>query len=260
MYTIQDGKVFDYDVELRGANAETFVAFNNTWAKDDKKVYCHHRVRRVRDHESFEALNELYARDKFQIYLPGINLPKADLASFTVLDAGAGPFFSMALSHVYRLRGYAKDKNAVYFANVIVKGADPATFQSLRTSFGVDAKQAYYDGKSLHVQDRASWRPITHSLSCDRQAVYFCNRLVKGADPRTVLLLLPVEDRFFRDHAAFYYNDCAISSEDYYKRLEDIISHYTEMLRLFRKGDYFSKGFRRAVPVDVVIAETTEAK
>ena len=260
MYTIRHGKVFHYDVEVNGANAQAFVVLNNTWAKDDKRVYCNSAVRRVRDHESFEALNECYGRDRYQVYLPGINLPKADPGSFTVLDAGTGPFFTMPLTNIHRISGYAKDKNAVYFKNVTVRGADPTTFQSLRTSFGVDSKEAYFEGKNLHVKDLASWRPISHTLSCDRHAVYFCDRCVKGADPRTVWLLLPAEDHFFRDHAGFYCNDLSISSGEYYKRLEGIISHYTDMLSLFRKGDYFSAQFRRSVPLDVVISDTTEAK
>jgi hypothetical protein len=139
--------------------------------------------------------------------------------------------------------------------NVAVKGADPATFQSLRNRFGLDSKNVYYEGKNLHVKDIASWRPIAGDLSCDRFAVYFWNRLIKGADPRTIWFLLPKGENYFRDHAAFYCNDFVISSEDYYKRLDQNISHYTEMLRLFRKGDYFSTQFRRSVPIDVQISD-----
>ena len=259
MYTISHEKVFHYDVAVKGASAQTFMPLNNTWAKDDKNVYCNHRVKRVQDPSSFEALNECYGRDKFQVYLPGTNVPQADSQSFTVLDAGTSPFFTMALTNIHRTGGYAKDKNAVYFTNVTVKGADPATFQSLRTAFGVDVRDAYYEGKHLHVKHLASWRPISHTLSCDRDAVYFCNRRVKGADPRTVWLLLPAEDHFFRDHAAFYCNEFSISAENYYDKLEGVISHYTTMLSLFREGDYFSKHFRRSVPLDVVISDSGEA-
>jgi len=95
--------------------------------------------------------------------------------------------------------------------------------------------------------------PITQTLSCDRFAVYFCNRVVEGADPRTVWLLPPMNDYYFRDHAAFYCNDFGISAEDYYKHLEERVAHYAGLLKLFKQGSYFSSMFRRSVPKDVKI-------
>jgi hypothetical protein len=114
MFTKYDNKIFHYDVELKGANASTFVAFNNTWAKDDKKVFYNCFIKQVKDLDTFEALNECYARDKFHVYLPAVNFEKADVASFTVLDAGTTPT-SLALSNIHHRAGYAKDKNCVYW-------------------------------------------------------------------------------------------------------------------------------------------------
>jgi hypothetical protein len=255
MYTIRDNAVFHYDVKVEGANAAKFIAYNNSWAKDDKKVFFKCWAKRVKDHQSFEALNECYGRDKFLVYVNGKKLEKADCSSFEVLDAGTAPLPFIALSNVHQDAGYAKDKNAVYYQNISIKGADQHSFQSLRNRFGIDSKSVYYEGKNLHVKDIASWRPITQVLSCDRYAVYFCNRLIKGADPRTIWLLLPLEDNYFRDHARFYSNDFVISSRKYYEEFQERISYYNEMLSLFRKGDYFSTMFRRSAPLNAEIID-----
>lgn len=255
MFTIRNSKVFHYDVEVQGANAATFVALNNTWGKDAKTVFCNSRVKRVKDPATFEALNECYARDKFHVYVPGANFDKADRDSFSVLDPGTAPLPTMLLADIHHIGGYAKDKNQVYFLNVTVKGADPRTFQSLRNRFGLDSKNAFYEGKNLHVEDIASWRPITSTLSCDRFAVYRHDQQVKGADPRTLWLLPPLEEDCFRDHAAFYCTNFPGPAEEYYQNLQRRIAHYTNLLRLFRKGGYFSTQFQRSVPLDAPISD-----
>ena len=111
MFTIRENKVYHYDVSLKGADAASFVAFNNTWGKDKKAVFCQCFMKRVKDPNTFEALNECYARDKFHVYLPAVNFEKADAASFMVLDAGTAPLPSTALSSIHQLAGYARDRN-----------------------------------------------------------------------------------------------------------------------------------------------------
>lgn len=255
MFTIIGSKVFHYDVEVKGANAATFVPLNNTWGKDDKNAFCNSSVRRVKDPSTFEALNEAYARDKFHIYLPTVTLEKADRDSFIVLDPGTASWSEMVLAGGHPLAGYAKDKNSVYFMNVTVRGADPNSFQSLRNRFGLDANNVFYEGKNLHVKDIASWRPIAGSLSCDRVAVYRYSKLVQGADPRTVWLLPPLEGGWFRDHAAFYSSYTPTGAQSYFEAFQLTLAHHNEMLRLFQAGDYFSRQFRRAVPMDVSISD-----
>ncbi len=255
MYTIQNSKVFHYDVEVQGANAATFVALNNTWGKDAKNAFCRSHIKSVKDVDSFEALNECYARDKFHVYVPAVNFDKADRDSFAALDPGIAPLRDLLLTNIHFIGGYGKDKNHVYFLNVTVKLADPQTFQSLRNRFGLDSRNAFFEGKNLHVKDIASWRPVALNLSCDRLAVYRGDKVVKGADPRTLWLLPPLEEGCFRDHAAFYCTNFPGSADEYYRKFQEKIAHYTNLLHLFEKRDYFSTQFHRAVPPGVRISD-----
>ncbi len=46
---------------------------------------------------------------------------------------------------------YASDKNSIYFNGKKILGADPATFEALRSELSKDKNAFYYNGEKLNV-------------------------------------------------------------------------------------------------------------
>ena len=47
---------------------------------------------------------------------------------------------------------YGKDKNNVYYENLIIPGADPKTFKYIKDGYSIDKNKAYYNKDSSKTQ------------------------------------------------------------------------------------------------------------
>lgn len=133
------------------------------------------------DAVSFEALSEEYTRDKDRVYFKVISqgiflvitLPEADPATFEPLD------FNLA-----------RDKNHVWIANRIQKGADPATLVL------VDGGRVFKDKDSVHYAydvipnaDPASFTHLASGYYRDKNRIYWCTDPIPDADLATFEVL-----------------------------------------------------------------------
>ncbi|MDB5225639.1 MAG: hypothetical protein JWL87_591 [Candidatus Adlerbacteria bacterium] len=131
----------------------------------------------------------------------GTPLPEADAATFVASS----------------LDGYGKDKNYVYWCNLVVAGADPATFTILSKEYAKDERSVFYvGGYSIVGADPATFAPVLYSspeaidplqtgYGKDKSHVYSNDHVIPEADPETFVLSPVAKDKNW-----IYLNDTVV--------------------------------------------------
>ncbi|MBK9114781.1 MAG: DKNYY domain-containing protein [Betaproteobacteria bacterium] len=131
------------DTPIPDADAATFTALSDRYAKDRAHVYYadhyrdgreyfairHDRVRAVAgaDPATFRLLAHDYARDASRVYYEGAQIPVRDTATFVPLDDG-----------------FARDRVAGYYQQQEIAGSDGATFAVAGAHYAKDRSRVYY--------------------------------------------------------------------------------------------------------------------
>ena len=186
-------RIFYY--KLNNADPESFVeiddsktyttpgggAYRLAYGYDKNRVYYESRTLEGADPATFEIMDCGYSKDANNIYRFSDKKDNIDLETFTVIGNLHYPF--------------AYDKNHVYFENSIVEGADPATFEMMALGYSKDAKHAYWcnvykvipinkaDPKTFVVVENTD--PWPTAFAYDKNHVYFENRIIEDANPKT---------------------------------------------------------------------------
>ncbi|MGZ5377934.1 MAG: DKNYY domain-containing protein [Mycobacterium sp.] len=155
------------------------------------------------DAASFLAFDQTYARDESTVYVDGRPLPGADAATFELLDR---PDFASDARHVYQrdcrlsddpthfelLDGnLSKDSAAVYWSDGEVLSDDPAHFAIISNAdyylFTRDSRTVHVNGKPIEGADPQTFRVLNADFECtaDARHAYYRNSVVAGADPST---------------------------------------------------------------------------
>ncbi|MBQ9555546.1 MAG: DKNYY domain-containing protein [Muribaculaceae bacterium] len=92
------------------------------------------------DPKTFEDLGDKYAHDASHAFFEGKVIEGADGATFRYLG-----------------KWYAVDAKHVFHLDTIMPEADPMTFKVHTSSLTEDAKDYYWDGRPIHVADKASF-------------------------------------------------------------------------------------------------------
>jgi len=123
------------------------------WSVDANHAYFEGTCLENADASTFVALNELFAKDRNHVFSKQGIARIQDPATFEVLDEGY--FVSEALGTIYA--GYARDSKAVYYADEhwgsetkAIRGADPQSFVNLNTRYARDARRVYFGGRPIH--------------------------------------------------------------------------------------------------------------
>jgi hypothetical protein len=237
MFWKSDEAVFCEGRRLKLDPRNTRIFFD-TWAADDRRVYCHTMYMSKIDAVSFVALNNLYAKDQTNCYATpsgltvGWKLIKgADAYSFEAIDSGCerlmfgwGQNFN---------EGFAKDASHVYFDGDLVKNADPTSFTSLGNCYGRDAKSVFFSRFRLNGTDPMRWRYIGGYYSRDDKHVYYENRRVKDVRLDHVRHIEPFDSEFAYDGQTFfcrgepttteYYVECLRSNAKFGNDFADLV-------------------------------------
>ena len=131
------------DAPIPDADAATFVALSDRYAKDRARVWYadsyrdgreyfavrHDRVRAIAgaDPASFRPLARDYWRDAAAVYYEGARLAVRDVATFEPLDDG-----------------FARDRVAGYYQQQEIAGSDGATFAVVGAHYARDAARVHY--------------------------------------------------------------------------------------------------------------------
>jgi hypothetical protein len=215
-YSADKNHVYYTGKMMKGVTPKTFKMSKGDKACDGKDYYIYGIPFHVSDYKSFRPGYNNWSVDKNYIYYTddqtddnGIHpIPVGDYKSFKGLN-----------------EQYAKDICHVYFKTKIVEGADPATFHTLAqdNNIGQDRNCLYYKDKATEVKDYNKLKVAKENSnfyvdgknvytneflkmpegtnvkhltiteyrdwSKDQKRVYWKNRIVEGADPKTFVAL-----------------------------------------------------------------------
>ncbi|MEP6834684.1 MAG: DKNYY domain-containing protein [Gemmatimonas sp.] len=168
--------------EIAGADVSTFQALKSRYARDAKRIYWEGQPISIHDPASFEVLESSYARDRTTGYYLQVPVLGSDGATF----ASVSDFYAKDATHAWysgapdsseKYRGvitntiladalpasfvsvdiyYAKDAAHVWYKTSLLKGVDPATFETFG-SYAKDATHVIYEGRILKDGDGASF-------------------------------------------------------------------------------------------------------
>jgi hypothetical protein len=250
-YFVRDGKAYwsggidSGSHEVVGADAGSFHPFNDDYARDKSRVYYHDAAISGADASSFKVLGDGYALDKSRAYYRGGEIPGAEVSTFRLLDS-AGSGLAKDRNHVWAgrepisndpthfqllSRDLAKDSAAVFCGFKVISD-DPSHFEVVRFSkkdqhddYAKDSRAVYYlergsttDCLPIPGADPATFHRLNDSpwnYAADDQHVYYLNRLIVGADPRTIRVLLDIgNDACAADAQHAYSRDTVIPNVD----------------------------------------------
>ncbi|AWH88713.1 DKNYY domain-containing protein [Limnobaculum parvum] len=207
VYYQQDGK----HLILEDMDPATIVVVSPQLMKDKRFVYLRIPPNRMPqkiegvDSASFEAiLGTPYIKDATQVfYRPDDNsehyLPivQADPASFRVDNPD--PSYSRDASHIFfhgkviagadvktfrqlMASQYNLDANYVYFNNLRINDADPASFEILGNGYARDAQALFFQDKKIPDADLQSFELKYNGFAKDAKNAYYKGEIIAGVD------------------------------------------------------------------------------
>jgi hypothetical protein len=165
-----DGYYFNKLQPMPQADAASFQAIGDWFAKDRRYVYFLYRVVEGADPHSFVYLggyNAQWAKDKMSAYY--FSPSKAAGNQWAIASASLDAF--EIVPHC-PFSEYARDREAVYYLGKRVRSADAATFAILPSDrmgevadaysyhFAKDDKRVYFDARPIKDADYASFRVV----------------------------------------------------------------------------------------------------
>ncbi|MGV3719455.1 MAG: DKNYY domain-containing protein [Actinomycetota bacterium] len=222
---------------IAGADAKSFRVLGGAWARDDARIYTQGAVRRGIDVGTFQFLNPVYAKDAAGVYDWEGTIKGADPETFAALDSGI--FVEEAITLTTWARGYARDAAAVYYHDQMVgrasmvRGADPATFVSLRNDYGFDAKSVWLQKSRLPKADPRTWTYLGRLWSADQDRMYYAEREVSGINrSRFTLVGAPTIGNFASDGERFFSADRPIPAEEFWADVNENFGAFEQRFRV----------------------------
>lgn len=213
---------------IAGADPKTYAFIDDNYARDRKAVYAFGRKLSTRV-GSFQVLDGAYATDGARHFYQDVVLQGKGLE---LLSAGPQAGYGYARTHslVYRhgraLRdadaptfevfhadvGITRDRQAVFFNDLRIVGADPKSFEQVQGYVFKDRNAVYAEGQKIEGLDAATVRVSElGSYLIDARAVYRNGKPLEGRDPASFTELQPP---WSRDASAVYYRDKLVPDVD----------------------------------------------
>jgi len=215
MYHIRDGVLCFENVEVAGADAESFERLGGGYGRDKNRCYFYGKPLLEADRDSFCILLSTdsgsggYARDKNRIYLNGVVQERWDAATFGIIAAPAEGVWGL----VHRV--YTGDKNGVYLNGEPLPGADKSTFDTIMlmgSSFAKDAFHVYWQATLLEGADPTTFTRMGEGdYGKDKAGVYYREKRLEGANPRTFSIM---KAPFSKDQKNLYYGAIKVEGFD----------------------------------------------
>ncbi len=211
------------DTPIPDADARTFAALDDHYAKDKLRVYhadtyrdgkeyfliAHDRVAAVTgaDPASFAVLGRGYAKDAANVYFEGARITVRDPRTFELLD-----------------HGFARDRVAGYYLHGEVTGSDGATFAAAGNHYATDATRVYFadlvigDGERrpyvrsvpLPGAQAATFRVLDAGYAADASQAYYRDQVLT----RDVASFAVLAFDYAKTSTQVYYRGAAIPGAD----------------------------------------------
>jgi hypothetical protein len=188
-YEIKDGKI--YHTWLNGGNFKkeftpmteadvaTFEPIEQhlkvDLAKDKNHVYVNAITLKGADPATFRQIKGYYWCDNKQVYLLSTGDKKYHIVN------GADPdSFAVLMEH-----SWAKDGNHIFFRAVQLPDVNPVEFKAIDSQWGKDKQHYYYQVYRLDSLNYAKAKIINEYYIKDDNRVFFKQKPVIGANPKT---------------------------------------------------------------------------
>jgi hypothetical protein len=234
-YHVNDGKVYYLNafpgkaVEITGADAASFHAFDTTYARDKSKVYFNGARLDYADASSFRPLDRPnFAKDRHYVYL--LERPISDdPAHFVLLDGDLGKdsrfvywsdgrvlsddpaHFEVLSNAEHHL--FTRDSHAVHVNGNRIADADPATFRVLKGAYARDDHHVFYFTDQIADADAASFQTLDGPYAADAARVYWMGNPIAGADPATFRVLNANFECSADDRHAYYRQSVIVDAD-----------------------------------------------
>ena len=172
------------------------------YARDRNHVYYQAQVIVGADPKTYSFIDDNYARDSQAVYAFGRRL-STRVGSFQVLDGGyatdgvhhfyqdvvlEGEGFELLGAGSQGGYGYARTHNRVYRHGRLQVDADAKTFEVFHADVGItrDRQAVFFNDRPIAGADPKSLEQVQGYVFKDRNAVYAEGRKIDGLDPATV--------------------------------------------------------------------------
>lgn len=216
-----DTAAYYKEYSISGADIKTFTALDRHYAKDANTVYyCdeeregqnyyltkHSVIKSIKGAKpaTFTILGdgmEGYAKDSEQAYYGGTGFKVTDVTTLTVINGR-----------------FVKDQYAVYFDQVRVTNADPASFQVVNEFYAKDAQRVFYYGSytdkynGIHEVpcQGSSFSVLAYPYSKDDANAFYLYFKIPEADAKTFSV---VGHNFAKDKANVYLKTKTLAGAD----------------------------------------------
>lgn len=194
-----------------GYDPSTFERLNESFAKDINHVYFCNEILEDADPKSFRALNEEYSADSQHVWYKEDVIEGANPQTFVAPVKNNSLDFSIGLAH---------DDHDYYSQNHPLHVADMSSFKQIDGSWAVDRQNVYFIGMEAEIGkdvvpigDFRTFHALNDFYASDSKNVYYKNKIVDGADPKTFAPLYG-ENNFGKDKKRVYYKARATSIRD----------------------------------------------
>ena len=115
---------------------------------------------------------------------------------------------------------YGKDKNNIYFKEVVISGADPKTFKLIENGYAIDKKRAYYFKDSITNSSPKDFKVINGYYSKDFNDVYYTTSPMNVCSVENFDFVYKdnseeASARWSTDGCFYYYENIKVPSNDY---------------------------------------------
>jgi hypothetical protein len=213
---------------IAGADPKTYAFIDDNYARDHQAIYAFGRRLSTRV-GSFQVLDGGYATDGVHHFYQDVVLQGE---GFELLGSGAQAGYGYARTHsrVYRHGswlddadpktfevlhadvGITRDRQAVFFNDRLIAGADPKTLEQVQAYIFKDRNAVYDEGRRIDGLDPATLRVSElGGYLIDSRAVFRNGKPLAGRDPCSFAEL---QSPWSRDRDAVYYRDEAVPGVD----------------------------------------------
>ena len=206
----------------KGYDSSTFKRINQTYATDVNHVYFDNEVLEEADPASFRVLKGFYSADNQHVWYYIYVVEGANPETF-VAPENYGPIDStLELAH---------DDHDYYFGPNPLHVADMGSFKRESGSWAIDRHNVYHIGPDIYkendlvpIGDYRTFRVLNEFYAADAKYVYYNNKIVEGADPKT-FAVLDFENNYGQDKNRVYCQAHATSVRNFnalkHKNMDD---------------------------------------
>lgn len=172
-YHRKDGAWWFHSERMDVPKGEKLVALNGQFARSRTQAFYQSLQLTGADAASFQALGDHYARDRRAVWFCDTHRESRDYFTTKRFDVGEVEGAHPASFQVLSDGEYGRDDTHVFYRGGIVAVKHPASFELLEPGFARDRVTGYYDRAPIAGSDGSSFAALGDGYSKDKAQVFF---------------------------------------------------------------------------------------